>query len=155
MTRKEMIGFIMINPNVKVTHRLFSKDEYIYSNGNGCVYEEHGYPFEDFISKDCNGIRARSGGAWENGWSLYKDAAEMDIEYRVSHTGKEIREWCEECTENETAKAIKAEYFGKKNNHPSERVYYFVEIFPEPHLVRDCIKSPKRYCHKTLYDRWR
>ena len=65
MTRTEMLTFIRENPFVKITHRLFSKDEYIYGNGIH-IYEEHGYLFDE-------GILMRSGGLWETGWSLYEE----------------------------------------------------------------------------------
>ena len=136
MTRTEMIGFIRENPYIKVTHILFLRDEYIYSKRDGCVYEEHGYLFEDFISERSNGLRMRSGGAWENGWLLYEEEKKREMDYR------------DECTHNDLAQIIKAEYFGKRNNHPSERVYYFIETFPEPHLVRDYAKSPRMYRSK-------
>lgn len=143
MTRTEMIGFIRENPNVKITHTLFSKDEYIYSKEDGKVYEEHNYLFEDFVSERSNGLRMRSGGLWEHGWSLYEEVKKRALDYRYSHTGKEIREWCEECTENDLAREIKKEYFSKRGNQPSDRVYYFIETFPKPCLVRDYEKSPK------------
>jgi hypothetical protein len=143
MTRTEMIGFIRENPYVKITHTLFSKDEYIYSKGDGRVYEEHDYLFEDFISERSNGLRMRTGGLWDNGWSLYEEVKKRDMDYRYSHTGKEIREWCEECTNNDLAREIKKEYFSKRGNQPSDRVYYFIETFPKPCLVRDYEKSPK------------
>ena len=148
MTRTEMIGYIRENPLVKVTHILFMKDEYLYSKGDGKVYEEHGYLFEDFVTEMHNGLRMRSGGAWENGWTLYQEITKREMDYRYSHTGKEIKEWCEECTNNDLAREIKREYFGRKNNHPSERVYYFIETFPSPHLVRDYEKSPRTYRSK-------
>ena len=154
MTRTEMIGFIRENPFVKVKHKLFMEGECLYSNGDGNVYEEHGYLFEDFTSPQHNGIRMRSGGSWETGWSLYEEITKREMDYRVSHTGREIREWCEESTENDLAKIIKREYFGSRCNHPSERVYYYIETYPEPHLVRDCEKSPKRYSNKVGWCRY-
>lgn len=147
MTRTEMIGFARENPLVKITHHLFLRDEYIY--GDGCnIYEEHGYLFEDFSSDRHNGIRMRSGGAWETGWSLYEEEKKREMDYRVSHTGKEIREWCEECINNDLAREIRKEYFSKRGNQPSDKVYYFIETFPKPHLARDYQKSPKTYFSK-------
>ena len=147
MTRTEMMNFIKENPFVKITHKLFSKDEYIYGNGIH-IYEEHDYPFDE-------GIRMRSGGAWENDWYLYEEVTKKELDYRYSHTGKEIREWCEECTNNDLARIINAEYFLKGTNQPSERVYYFIRTFPEPHLVRDCAKSPREYYSRVSYCRRR
>ena len=73
MTRTEMIEFIKENPNVKITHDLFTPDEYIYSLPNGIVYTEEDYLFEDWMdgSYYC-GIRMRKGDLWEDRWSLYK-----------------------------------------------------------------------------------
>ena len=143
MIRAEMIDFVRENPFVKITHKLFLKDEYIYGNGIH-IYEEHDYLFDE-------GIRMRSGGAWESGWYLYEEIAKRELDYRYSHTGKEIREWCEECTNNDLAKIINAEYFVKGTNQPSERVYYFVRTFPEPHLARDYEKSPRRTYNRVSY----
>lgn len=147
MTRTEMIGFARENPFVKITHTLFGSDEYIYGNG-GNIYEEHNYLFEDWTSERHDGIRMRSGGLWETGWSLYEEAKKRELDCHYSHTGKEIREWCEECTNNDLAKEIKKEYFSKRGNSPSEKVYYFIETFPKPALVRDFQKSPRKYCSK-------
>ena len=74
MTRTEMISFIKQNPNIPITHPLFSYNEYIISAENGNVYDEEGYLFEDWYSPDdCtgwNGIRIRTGGKWEDGWYI-------------------------------------------------------------------------------------
>lgn len=74
MTRTEMIDFIRNNPNVPITHWLFSSNEYIYSKENGKVYEENGYLFEDWYSpndiRGWNGIRCRTGDNWEDGWRV-------------------------------------------------------------------------------------
>ena len=40
------------------------------------VYDERGYLFEDWVSEGAgkhDGIRARVGGTWEDGWSLYEE----------------------------------------------------------------------------------
>lgn len=78
MTRSEMIEFIKENPYRHITHRLFDKDEYIYSDIDGLVWDEHGYLFEDWgnLGDDWfgrNGIRIRQGEAWESGWCLKKE----------------------------------------------------------------------------------
>ena len=73
MTRDEMINFIKEHPNVKITHVLFDKDEYIYSKNDGNVYDENDYLFEDWSScgPSCSdGIRIREGGIWEDGWKI-------------------------------------------------------------------------------------
>lgn len=74
MTRDEMIRFILDYPNVKITHHLFSGDEYIYRKQNGqSIWDENNYLFEDWVSKgpgQHNGIRMRIGGNWEDGWSV-------------------------------------------------------------------------------------
>lgn len=74
MTRDEMIEFIRKNPNVKITHESFNKDEYLYYLC-GVIYDENGYVFEDFVpcSFRC-GLRIRIGDCWETGWSLYKES---------------------------------------------------------------------------------
>ena len=72
-----MINFILENPNVPITHTLYDSDEYIFSKENGLVYDENGYLFENWDSMvdkwtGWNGIRLRSGGNWEDGWSVKK-----------------------------------------------------------------------------------
>lgn len=75
MTRDEMIEFMDENPNVHITHDLFSDDEYIYSDIDGLIWDEKGYLFENWDSvtdmwSGNNGIRMRTGGIWENGWHI-------------------------------------------------------------------------------------
>ena len=73
MTRSNMIVFMRENPNVKITHWLFSSSEYIYQKENGNVYDENGYLFEDWCSEGAmvhNGVRSRVGGEWDNGWTV-------------------------------------------------------------------------------------
>ena len=76
MTRDQMIALIQNNHNVHITHTLFSDNEYIFSAENGNVYDENGYLFEDWYSPNnvtgWNGIRERTGGRWEDGWSIKK-----------------------------------------------------------------------------------
>lgn len=73
MKRDEMINFIKEHPNVKITHVLFDKDEYIYSKNGGNVYDENDYLFEDWSSygpSSHNGIRMRDKGIWEDVWKI-------------------------------------------------------------------------------------
>ena len=75
MTRSEMIAFIKTNPYVKITHKLFGSDEYIYSKEDGNVYDENGYLFENWDSETnmwsgWNGIRMRQGDRWEDDWGI-------------------------------------------------------------------------------------
>lgn len=74
MTRTEMIDFIRENPNIPITHPLFSPDEYIVALENENVIDESGYLFEDWYSPNDitgrNGIRERIGGSWEDGWRV-------------------------------------------------------------------------------------
>ena len=75
MTRSDMINFIKTHHNIHITHDLFDADEYIYSDIDGLIWDEHGYLFEDWSSvadrwSGANGIRMRTGGKWENGWHI-------------------------------------------------------------------------------------
>lgn len=74
MTRTEMIDFIRKNPNIPISHPLFSHDEFIVSHEDGNVYDESGYLFENWYSPNnfsgWNGIRMRSGGNWEDSWYI-------------------------------------------------------------------------------------
>ena len=74
MTRDEMLKFIRKNPNVKIKHESFDKDEYLYYCC-GIVYDENEYVFEDFVPCSFrNGLRIRIGDCWETGWSLYEES---------------------------------------------------------------------------------
>ncbi len=68
MTRDQMMDFIMKNPNKKISHKLFSNDEYILSKGDGRIYDENDYLFEDFTTPRHNGLRSRYGGLWDYDW---------------------------------------------------------------------------------------
>lgn len=75
MTRREMIDTLKNYPHLPITHYLFADDEYIFSNMDGIVYDESGRIFENWDSvtnmwSGVNGIRLRSGGAWEDGWCI-------------------------------------------------------------------------------------
>jgi hypothetical protein len=71
MTKDQAIDYMLQNPYRKVTHRLFSSDEYLYSRGDGIIYDEADYVFEDFWSDGpaarC-GMRIRSEEFWLTGW---------------------------------------------------------------------------------------
>lgn len=72
LTRTEMIELIKTHHYLAFRHELFDDDEYIYSDGV-CVRDENNYVFEDWYSKGTgqhNGIRMRTGGNWETGWSV-------------------------------------------------------------------------------------
>lgn len=76
MNRNEMIVFIKESPFARVTHPLFSADEYIYCGFDGRVYDENGYLFEDWYSEGPGrwaGIRERVGGYWEEDWKVKKN----------------------------------------------------------------------------------
>lgn len=76
MDRSTMIVFIQENPNIKITHSLFSEGEYIYQKEDGKVYDEEGNLFEDWYSDGVgrhNGVRMRIGGNWDDGWTVIKD----------------------------------------------------------------------------------
>lgn len=73
MTKTEIIDFMRENEGIKVTHFLFTPEEYLYMK-NGVVYSEEGYIFEDFYSEHrCDGLRIRSGNMWQNGWKLWRE----------------------------------------------------------------------------------
>ena len=71
MSRDEMIKYMAENPSIKITHRLFDSNEFIYQNEDGRIYDENGYLFEDWESEYHNGIRMRTGKSWEHGWEPY------------------------------------------------------------------------------------
>ena len=67
-SRAWALDILKNQPNVKITHRYFSSDEYIYGKEDGNVYDENGYLFEDWESDRFSGMRMRFGGVWEDGW---------------------------------------------------------------------------------------
>lgn len=69
LTRDEMINLMNANPYLAFKHRYFGEDEYIYSDGI-YVRDENNYIFEDWNTPDHNGLRLRTGGAWESDWSV-------------------------------------------------------------------------------------
>lgn len=75
MTYDEMVEFIKANPTVKVTHELFSPDEYIYADKYGRVYTEEDYLFENWNPLDNQhiGLRMRNEGLWQTGWYLWEE----------------------------------------------------------------------------------
>jgi hypothetical protein len=76
MTKEQAINYMLHNPYHKITHRLFAQDEYLYSKGDGIIYDEAGYVFEDFEIGDpvprC-GMRIRNDDFWWKDWSIYRD----------------------------------------------------------------------------------
>ena len=78
MTRAEMIDFIKKHPYKRVRHTSFCDDEYLYCGDDENVYDESGYLFENWLFGHNNGLQIRSGGNWENGWSLC-DLADKSI----------------------------------------------------------------------------
>lgn len=69
MTRSEVIRLMEKCPYCKVTHRLFSPNEYLYAKENGDVYTEEGYLFEDWgKTHSHDGMRMRVGDEWMDGW---------------------------------------------------------------------------------------
>ena len=71
---RDIAKSLLLEGNVKITHYLFSSDEFLYGK-NGMVYDENNYLFDDWVSVGVgahNGFRMRSGQSWEDGWSLYK-----------------------------------------------------------------------------------
>ena len=70
MTRTEILAVLRSQPNVKVAHRLFDANEYLYMGADGNVYDENGYLFEDWYSYAHDGMRMRSGDVWEKDWFI-------------------------------------------------------------------------------------
>lgn len=70
MTKSDIIAFLQQHPYVKITHNLFTKNEYIYSREDGCVYDENDRLFEDWHSVFYCGLRLRTADEWNRGWTL-------------------------------------------------------------------------------------
>lgn len=70
ISRVEMIAALTSRPNVKVSHRLFTPDEYLYLGVDGNVYDENDYLFDDWTTPAICGLRMRTGGSWETGWYI-------------------------------------------------------------------------------------
>lgn len=78
MLREAIIEFMREYPNVKISHSLFSPDEFLVMRSDGNVYDENGYLFEDWES-DHNGMRMRTGGSWETDWYVIKSKENCKI----------------------------------------------------------------------------
>ena len=70
LTREEAIAILRTNPTAKVSHVLFSEDEFLIGNGGGTVFDENDYVFEDWTSSNHNGIRMRNDSYFKTGWYL-------------------------------------------------------------------------------------
>lgn len=76
MSRFEMILFLHFNQDIKVSHWLFSSDEYILYKDYKGIVDENGYLFEDWYSTGSgmhNGIRMRDSDNWLTGWYVKED----------------------------------------------------------------------------------
>ena len=71
LSRLDMLVLLTSKPHTKITHRLFDANEYIYLGDDGLVHDESGRIFDDWDSPHLCGLRERSGGVWETGWSRY------------------------------------------------------------------------------------
>ena len=88
MTRTEMIAYIKANPYHKISHSLFSNDEYIYSGFDGYVYDENGNLFEEWTEPmRWDGIRERCGGAWEDGWYVKEKVEVCEYFFPIPNVG--------------------------------------------------------------------
>lgn len=70
MTKVEIMALLQKYPYIRITHNLFTKEEYIYSKEDGRIYDENGYLFEDWYSVFNCGLRMRIGDEWNSGWIL-------------------------------------------------------------------------------------
>ena len=70
ISRAEMLAALTSRPNVKISHRLFAPDEYLYLGVDGNVYDENDYLFDDFETPAICGLRMRTGDTWEHGWYI-------------------------------------------------------------------------------------
>ena len=56
----------------KISHRLFSKDEYIYKDDRGRMYTEDRCRFEEALGDRIEGEHSEM---WQTGWFIYKGGA--------------------------------------------------------------------------------
>ena len=70
MNIDQMIQFMKENLYVKITHPLFSDNEYIFQKEDGKIYDENGNIFEDWQSDISNGLRLRCSKNWKDGWKV-------------------------------------------------------------------------------------
>lgn len=57
----------------KITHWLFSSDEYLYIDNNGIMRDECGYDWTNTGRYCTNPWEERSGVNWRNGWEIWKE----------------------------------------------------------------------------------
>lgn len=72
MTNLEAVKVMLDNPYMKLKHRLFAPDEYIFSKGDGIIYDENDYVFEDWHSHR-DGMRIRTEDFWREDWYVYNE----------------------------------------------------------------------------------
>ena len=68
LTIQEALEIFRTKPGVKVSHRLFSDNEYLYADESGYVYDEKGNLVEDWVSEEHNELRKNDYGVWESDW---------------------------------------------------------------------------------------
>lgn len=75
MTMVNILVFMYTHPSVKVTHRLFEPNEYIYyDEEKDCILDEHGYVFEDWQDDSYNGMINRGRNPeWNIDWTVYPE----------------------------------------------------------------------------------
>jgi len=56
----------------KITHWLFSDDEYLWIDDKGIMRDECGYNWSESKPFNCSPWAERSGGNWNNGWEIWK-----------------------------------------------------------------------------------
>lgn len=69
MTKDQAIHYMLHHPRCHVSHPLFDSHEYLYSKGDGVIYDECGYVFENFTGHN-DGMRDRCEPVWLSGWKV-------------------------------------------------------------------------------------
>jgi hypothetical protein len=76
MSKLAIIVYMYEHPFEKITHKLFTTDEYLYYDINeDCIKDENQNVFETWVKEPCsyNGIMVRTEKHWEYGWKLYNE----------------------------------------------------------------------------------
>ena len=97
MTKDMAIHYMLHNPNCHVWHPLFADGEYLYSKGDGIIYDEVGNVFEDFESH-CAGMRLRWEDVWLTGWRVILGPnPELGAEDPINVLHKLLDDWGIDC----------------------------------------------------------
>lgn len=96
MSRDDLLEELFTLDRIKFKHELFDEDEYLIKPfETSIIYDENDYLFENWYDDYHDGIIRRSGGYWEDGWSIvereiYSGRDSIRNDSKVHHTSGSV-----------------------------------------------------------------